>query len=174
MILNVLQISRADSGLLETYLEDFDLAALAGEVTESFRMVADVEGRSLAFQSPPVLPIKSDQALVKRVLQNLIRNALRHTPKDTHVVVRVDVPQAGRARVRVIDDGPGIPTDVQSHLFEPFGASRLRKAGMRVDVGLGLASCKAAAQALAAELSVESDGRRGTTFALLFAAASPT
>jgi len=174
MILNVLQISRADSGLLETYLEDFDLAALAGEVTESFRMVADVEGRSLAFQSPPVLPIKSDQALVKRVLQNLIRNALRHTPKDTHVVVRVDVLPAGRVRVRVIDDGPGIPTDVQSRLFEPFGAPRLRKAGMRVDVGLGLASCKAAAQALAAELSVESDGRRGTTFALLFAAPSPT
>jgi signal transduction histidine kinase len=172
MILNVLQISRADSGLLETFLEDLDLASLAREVTESFRMTADVEGRSLVFESPPFVPIKSDQALVKRVLQNLIRNALRHTPKDTHILVRVDLPQDGRARVCVIDDGPGIPMEVQSHLFEPFGATRLRKAGMRVDVGLGLASSKAAATALEAELSVESDGKCGTTFALLFAASS--
>jgi signal transduction histidine kinase len=170
MILNVLQISRADSGLLQTVLQEIDLARVASEVTESFRTVADVEGRRLVFQSPPSVPIRSDHSLVKRVLQNLIRNALRHTPKETHIDVRVDVNPAGRARVRVIDDGPGIPMEVQSHLFEPFGAIRLRKAGMRVDVGLGLASCKAAAQALAADLSVESDGIHGTTFALLFAA----
>jgi signal transduction histidine kinase len=170
MILNVLQISRADSGHLETHFEGIDLASLASDVTESFRIVADVEGRTLVFESPPSVPIRSDRSLIQRVLQNLIRNALRHTPKDTQIVVRVDVLPAGRARVRVIDDGPGISTEVQSHLFDPFGATRLRNAGMRVDVGLGLASCKVAAQALEAEISVESDGIHGTSFALLFAA----
>jgi C4-dicarboxylate-specific signal transduction histidine kinase len=86
------------------------------------------------------------------------------------ILVYVDSAHAGRARVRVIDNEPGIRMEVQSQLFEPFGATRLRKAGMRVDVGLGLASCKVEAQALEAELPVESDGKRGTTFALLFAA----
>ena len=162
MIMNVLQVSRAESGELQTYVENLDLAQLARGVTEEFRRTAEREGRAIALEGPASLPLRTDQTLVRRILQNLVRNALRHTPKGTRVVVRVD----GRGWVSVIDDGPGIPKEIQAKLFEPFGAAALRGSGLRVDTGLGLPSCQVLAKALGAELAVESDGTRGSAFTL--------
>jgi len=159
MIMNVLQVSRAESGELQTYVENLDLAQLARGVTEEFRRTAE---RAIALEGPASLPLRTDQTLVRRILQNLVRNALRHTPKGTRVVVRVD----GRGWVSVIDDGPGIPKEIQAKLFEPFGAAALRGSGLRVDTGLGLPSCQVLAKALGAELAVESDGTRGSAFTL--------
>ncbi len=165
MIMNVLQVSRAESGELQTYVENLDLAELTRGVTEEYRRTAEREGRSIEVEGPLSLPLRTDQTLVRRILQNLVRNALRHTPKGTRVVVRVDG-DGRRARVSVIDDGPGIPAGVQAKLFEPFGAAALRGSGLRVDTGLGLPSCQVLAKALGAEMSVESDGTRGSTFTL--------
>ncbi|HLF92627.1 MAG TPA: protoglobin domain-containing protein [Planctomycetota bacterium] len=165
MIMNVLQVSRAESGELQTYVEQLDLSELARGVTEEFRRTAEREGRRIEVEGPASLPLRTDQTLLRRILQNLVRNALRHTPKGTRVVVRVD-DDGGRGRVSVIDDGPGIPAAVQAKLFEPFGAAALRGSGLRVDTGLGLPSCHVLAKALGAELAVESDGTRGSAFIL--------
>jgi len=116
-------------------------------------------------EGPPSLPIRTDQTLLRRIVQNLLRNAIRHTPKGTRVVLRTETQGAG-ARVSVIDEGPGIPTAVQSKLFEPFGAAALRHSGLRVDTGLGLPSCLVLAKALGADLTVESDGKKGSAFIL--------
>ncbi len=164
MIFNVLEVSRAEAGLLEALPEDVDLSALAREGVEAFRRAAELEGRTLRFEGPESLAHRSDPALLRRVLQNLIRNAIRHTPRGTSVVVRI----AEGPSLSVEDDGPGIPTEVQPKIFEPFGSAALRQAGRRVDTGLGLPSCAAIARALGARLRVESDGRRGTTFTLSF------
>ena len=162
MIMNVLQVSRAESGALQTYVENLDLAVLARGVAEEFRRTAEREGRAIEVEAPAALPLRTDQTLVRRILANLVRNALRHTPKGTRVLVRVDAP----GRVSVIDDGPGIPKEVQAKLFEPFGAAALRGSGLRVDTGLGLPSCHVLAKALGATLGVESDGARGSAFTL--------
>ena len=163
MIMNVLQVSRAEAGALPTYIENVDLSLLVREVADSFRRTAEQGGRTIELRMPPVLPVRTDQTLVRRILQNLIRNALRHTPSGTRVVVDVT-----GTRIRVADDGPGIPSEVQSKLFEPFGAAALRDANIRVDTGLGLPSCRVMARAIGAELGVESDGKKGTCFSLTF------
>jgi signal transduction histidine kinase len=165
MIMNVLQVSRADAGKLEVYLENLDLAQLASECAAAFRLPAESEGQPISTESPGAVPIRSDQSLLRRILSNLIRNALRHTPRGTGIIVRVE---RGPARVSVIDDGPGIKPDVQAILFEPFGAPALRHAGLRVDSGLGLAFCKVAVTALGGGIAVRSDGRRGSTFTVTF------
>jgi signal transduction histidine kinase len=167
MIMNVLQVSRAETGELETFLEDLDLSRISRDVVEAFRTAAELEGRSLVFETPGELKLRSDEALLRRILQNLIRNALRHTPKGTPVVVRLETESPERVRLSVIDSGPGIPVEAQARLFEPFGASSLRQAGLHVDTGLGLPSCRVMARAIGAEIQVESDGRKGTIFSLI-------
>jgi signal transduction histidine kinase len=74
----------------------------------------------------------------------------------------------------VEDDGPGIPPEIRARLFEPFGAAALRSAGVRVDTGLGLPSCKVSARAIGADLGVESDGTRGSVFSVLFPVEPPS
>lgn len=166
MILNVLQLSRADSGRLEPQLEEVDVMELVQDAAASFRMVALRDGRTLSVQGPPSLRVVTDASLVLRILGNLLRNVFRHTPAGTNVVLRVERGAAGGASVSVIDDGPGIPREVQSLLFDRFAADALRSMGRRVDSGLGLAFCKTAADALGARIAVASDGGHGTTFTL--------
>lgn len=168
MIANVLHISRAEAGRLETYIENVDLARLVREVALSSTLVAGVHGQTLACEAPEACVVRTDESLVRRMLLNLLRNAIRHTPRGTSVRLRL-VPNEGQApRIRVEDDGPGIPPEVQPHLFEPYGTADLKKAGIRVDTGLGLAFCRVAARALGIGLAVESDGRKGSTFVLSF------
>jgi hypothetical protein len=75
----------------------------------------------------------------------------------------------GRGCRRGTRRGGGIPFTV----FEPLGAPKLRQAGVRVDTGLGLAFSRVASEALGAVLSVESDGKSGTSFHLLLPAGVP-
>jgi signal transduction histidine kinase len=168
MIMNVLQVSRAETGEIQVRPNDFDLAAVGREIADAFRRTAALEGRSIDLEAPAVAPLRSDETLVRRILQNLIRNALRHTPQGTRVAVRVDVPAGGGPRLSVSDDGQGIPEELQSRLFEPFASASVRHQGVRVDTGLGLPACKIMARAIGAEFSVKSDGRRGSVFILAF------
>lgn len=167
MIFNVLQVSRAEAAPLQTYVENLDLGPLVRQVAEGFQALAAHGGQKLKVEAPDRLSARTDQSLLRRILENLIRNALRHTPPGTEVVLRAEAGEGGRPRLSVRDDGPGIPPDLQHYLFEPFGALVLREVGRHVDTGLGLASCRASAQALGAKLEVQSDGKRGTTFTLV-------
>jgi len=163
MIANVLQVSRAQVGKVEVYLENLDLAALTREVAESMRRGLE---KTIAVEGPPSVPIRTDQSLVRRILQNLLRNAVRHTLPGTSVSVRIGASDSSYIQLSVCDGGPGIPLEIQALLFEPFGAAALRARGARVDTGLGLASCKVAAGALGGTISVESDGKSGSVFTL--------
>ncbi|KAF0246762.1 MAG: multi-sensor signal transduction histidine [Planctomycetota bacterium] len=164
MVMNVLQVSRAESGKLEVYLEELDLAELAKRSVAAFDLHAKQEGRPIRIEAASPVNVRSDQSLLKRIFYNLIRNALRHTPRGTKISICVTSSGEGRGEFVISDDGPGIPPDVQPLLFERFGASSLRAAGLRVDTGLGLAFCRSAVDALGGRIVVESDGTKGTAF----------
>ena len=166
MIMNVLQISRAEKGELKTFIEEVDVHRLAHDVARTYESAAKLAGHHLMVDVASSVTVRTDERLVTRILQNLIRNAIRHTPPETKVVLRVESSESGGVRLSVADNGPGIPLEIQALLFEPFNATVLRSIGRRVDTGLGLASCRAAARALGTEITVESDGTHGTTFAI--------
>ncbi len=166
MILNVLQVSRGESGQLNIEASVINVAEIAREGAAAFQLVAALDGHKLAVQAPTSVTACADEMLLRRILYNLIRNSLRHTPKGTQVLVRVERTPAATTRLSVIDDGPGVPLSLQPLLFDRLGASALRNAGLRVDSGLGLAFCRTAAEAMGAVLRVESDGHHGTTFTL--------
>lgn len=164
MIMNVLQVSRAESGKLQLYVENVNLGALVEETSADLRTISQT--RTIVTEGPRPMYIRTDAHLVKRIIYNLVRNALRHTPDGTRVVVRWEPVSDGIVRLSVIDDGPGIPPELHPKLFDPFGAPELRQAGLRVDTGLGLAFCRLAARTLGTDVSISSDGKRGTTFSI--------
>jgi signal transduction histidine kinase len=164
LILNVLQLSRAEEGKLELYMENVDLGQVARSATEAFSLVARQGDRRLVVNADDGrIIVRTDQSLLRRVLYNLIRNALRHTPEGTEVEVRVA--SGPPPSIAVHDNGPGIPPEVRARIFEPF-AGAARGVGWGADSGLGLSFCKMAADALAMTLRLESGPGQGATFVL--------
>ncbi|HEY1105452.1 MAG TPA: ATP-binding protein, partial [Agromyces sp.] len=123
-----------------------------------------------AAESPVV--VSGDDARLRQVLANLLANARLHTPAGTAVTARLTKAD-GRARLDIVDDGPGIDEGLRDRLFERFArgdASRSRRAG---STGLGLAIVRAVVEAQHGTVSVESKpGRTVFTVELPLAAAS--
>ena len=103
-----------------------------------------------------------DPEILRRVLANLISNALKHTTTGGLILVVVKgTPDAVQVTVR--DDGEGIPADDIPNLFAAFEQSRLTLHG-RFDTGMGLAFCKLAVEEHGGQIWVESERGKGATF----------
>ena len=103
--------------------------------------------------------VETDPALLERVIENLVRNALENSPEDT--TVRLEAGVVGdRLDLRIIDRGPGLPPEMVERLFQPF--SRLDDSHT-AGVGLGLAVARGLTDALSHELRVEKTPGGGTT-----------
>lgn len=157
----LLTLARADSGELRVRAETFDLGAIAAEAARGERL----EPGAVRVQpgTPPLA--RGDPLLTRRVLDNLIENAVRHGGKEIEVRVARD---AEVVRVSVTDDGPGPGPAVRSRLFERFN----RDPGAPDGHGLGLAIAHALARAQGGALSLEESAQR-TSFVLELPSASP-
>jgi histidine kinase len=163
-ILNsLLDISRLESGALETRVRDFPLAPLLETLAREFGMLAHARGLRLDWVRTRAV-VRSDEALLRRILQNFLSNALRYTPKGRIVLGcrRVE----GGLRIEVHDTGPGIPEARQQEIFEEF---RRLDDGMADDrgAGLGLAIVERIARLLGHRVDVRSSMGRGSCFSVL-------
>ena len=121
-----------------------DLAVVVGRSVDSARLRADGHLITLSVSGPVV--VRGDEFRLRQVVDNLVTNAVVHTPPGTPVTVRVGV-DGTEAVLEVSDRGPGIPDDQLSHIFEPFhrlDRSRSRTTG---GAGLGLAIVEAVVHA---------------------------
>ncbi|HEY5218247.1 MAG TPA: sensor histidine kinase, partial [Gemmatimonadaceae bacterium] len=99
----------------------------------------------------------------RRVIENLLGNAIKHTPPDTDI--RIDVSANDRhVQVAVRDEGPGIPVDVRARLFERYSTSGIASERGAHSAGLGLAFCALAVKAHGGSIRVESGEPRGSVF----------
>jgi two-component system, sensor histidine kinase and response regulator len=152
MITNLLDISKADEGRLSPTKQEIDLVALAGEVIENLRVRAEAAGVTLGgnISAPSAV---GDEDLVRRVLENLVDNAIRHAPEGT--AVRLETVRAVKTtELRVADAGPGIPGDQRERIFERF-VQGSGDGGTRSNRGLGLAFCKLVAEAHGGTIRIE-------------------
>lgn len=109
----------------------------------------------------PAMRVPLSHVRLGQVLINLVRNAAQALTPGRRGVVRVDARRAeGRCAIRVSDNGPGIPPEVQARLFEPFFTTRAHENGM----GLGLYVSRRIVHAAGGELRLESRLGEGTTF----------
>ncbi len=164
LIEDILDVSTLESGQLSLSLEEYDVAQLvAGAVSRNGPLARD-KGTSLLLTSPnEPLRCHVDASKLDQVLNNLLTNAIKYSPPNTSVQVQLRA-MKGRAIVRVTDQGPGIPQEEQSKLFQPFGRTSVRTTGGEKSTGLGLAIARRIVEGHAGSLGVDSEPGRGSTF----------
>ena len=104
-----------------------------------------------------------DEGVIRRVLENLVNNALKHAPPSSLVRIGCRA-TGGAARFEVWDEGPGVPPEARQRIFEKFGAVAARKANDYHSAGLGLAFCKLAVEAHQGSIGVEACQPQGSGF----------
>jgi len=156
---DLLLLARLDTGRpLEQ--EDVDLSRLVIEVTSDARVAGPDHRWSLDLPDEPLV-VRGDEHRLHQVVANLLSNARIHTPAGTSVVVRLTADQHSEARVllSVRDNGPGIPTELQDHVFERFVRADDSRSRVKGSTGLGLAIAHAVVKAHGGSLTLISDGR---------------
>ncbi|HUC35715.1 MAG TPA: HAMP domain-containing sensor histidine kinase [Acidimicrobiales bacterium] len=138
---------------------DVDLAEITASAVEAARRLAPDRSISLDSASPAILPGDADR--LRQVVDNLLGNAIRHTPEGTPIDVRLRV-QPEAVGLEVTDHGPGIPSEDRQKIFEPFHRADPSRARTSGGVGLGLAIVSAIARAHGGNVGVISNGAGGS------------
>jgi signal transduction histidine kinase len=162
MILNLLDVSKADEGKLAPRLGKVDLRRLVENVASDLGI--DAEQRNVTLRvSLETDRLHADDDLLRRTLANLVENAIRYAPTSTTVSI-TSTRRADGIELRVADLGRGIPMEMRETIFSPFVQVQ---SGDRVEAhtsrGLGLTFCKLVVEAHGGRIWIE-DGDPGTVF----------
>lgn len=171
-------LAKLESRHTRLNLERFSVTDLAQDVVQKFEPSASRKGIALLVNMPRRLPlVTADLTLVERVLDNLIENALRYTPRDGRIAISA-VAEDGHLRVSVEDTGSGIAPDDLPHIFERFYRGRNGSSHRHEGAGLGLAFVKRVIELHGGTVSVASSPGAATRFAfqlpISIAAGPPT
>ncbi len=162
MIMNLLDLSKGDEGKLAAHRTRGSLGSVVGAVFTELELLAGQREVAL------VADLAADEAsfdgdLLRRLLANLVENALRHAPKGSAVTVASRREDDGPV-LRVIDSGPGVPPEKRGSIFDAFvQADADHTLATRGGRGLGLTFCKLAAEAHGGHIALE-DSAVGAVF----------
>ncbi len=159
MVSQMLDVSRLESGKLPLRRETTDLAEIVRGTIASLRPLAGA--RLLELDGDAAVPAAIDPELIRRVVANLLGNAIKFTTATGRIRIEV-CGTANGPKFAVTDDGPGISPDEKSGIFEKYGqtAAGARRGGF----GLGLTFCKMAVEAHGGTIGVESEPNQGSKF----------
>jgi len=167
---NLLTLARVDQGRLELLVAPHDLSELAHRAARSQRAAATERGIDVAVYGDEVVA-EVDRERFEQVLNNLLDNAIRHSPDGGRVSLAI-AREAGETRITVTDQGPGIPLEMRSRVFERF--SRQDPARPRGGAGLGLAICREIIHAHGGRVWIDDAPPPGTTIHVALAASAAT
>lgn len=163
---NLVDVMRMEEGVLTLSLAQQDLGELVRAKVEEYTSLANKRSVRLGHVLPrDPLETRVDAALLTRVLENLIANAIQHTNAGGKVEVRLDaVPREDQVVLSVIDDGEGIPADELPRLFKKFARAAGQGNASARGAGLGLVFCRMAVELHGGTIEVHSEQREGSTF----------
>ncbi|HEX8634531.1 MAG TPA: ATP-binding protein [Pyrinomonadaceae bacterium] len=167
LVNDLLDAAKLESGSLQLELSDVDLSVLIPEVCEPFVQLAREKSLTLTLERTPanLPPVRADRAKLRRVIVNLLSNALKFTPKGGRVSVRVEqAPADGHLRIAVADTGVGIASDDLPLLFDKYEQARHRATRGEKGTGLGLYITRQLVELHGGTIQVESEVGRGSTF----------
>jgi heavy metal sensor kinase len=166
IIEDLFTLTRADAGQYPLNCRDLYLDELATDVLRRTRSLAIAKGVTLTSSIQPELPLSADEDLLRRMLLNLLDNAIKYTPAGG--MINVDCRVDGNSYVlRVSNTGSGIPVELQSRIFERFfraDKARSRAEGDTGGAGLGLSIARWIAEAHHGRLELTQSDSSGTTF----------
>lgn len=157
---DLLDTTRAEQVFAPTVFRRVDLGALADDIAESMRIGS---GHGITIVKRQEAIALGDELRLRQAIENLIGNAIKHTPEGTEITLTVDV-VGNRTRVAVEDSGPGIPEHERASIFERF--ARLNPDLGAGGVGLGLYIVRVIAESHGGAVSVEEAPLGGARFIL--------
>jgi signal transduction histidine kinase len=140
----LLTLSRLEAGALSGAREEIDVAELLHGIVGDAHFEATAQGRNVAAHGTADVVLLGQADLLARAIENVVRNAIKHSPEGETIVVDTAV-DGGTLRIRVLDRGPGVAAEDLQAIFEPF----FRSSGTEKDVeghGLGLAIARQVVQ----------------------------
>jgi len=173
MITELLDLAKIEAGRIDLNIDSMAIDEVCESLVSLMRPQADPKGVLLELSVARHLPtVKTDPGKFQQIIFNFLSNAIKFSPSDGRVVLGAEAVRASGdaepsgVRVWVRDEGPGIPIEHQSAIFEKFrqlDATHTREHG---GTGLGLAISTELAKLLQGQIDLESDVGRGSTFSL--------
>jgi signal transduction histidine kinase len=162
MVNTLLDVSKMEAGSMPLERQLCDLRTVTQQAMDS---LAPMTRHCQVILDAPENPVNAhcDPDIVRRIMINLLGNAVAHTPANGEIRIRL-LPNAHWTRMEVSDTGPGIPPEYQELIFEKFGQVKTDSTIRQYSTGLGLTFCKAACEAHGGQIGVVSKVGRGSTF----------
>lgn len=169
LVNDVLDISRIEAGKIETEDEDFQLHGLVKCILVTCEPQAELRALRIHCEIDPDLPefIRLDRGKLSQILINLAGNAIKFSPADSAIEIKLGKLKDDRFLLEVIDQGIGIPPEQQAIIFEPFEQVDKSSSGQSRGSGLGLPITRSLVKLLGGEISLESKEGAGTRFRVL-------
>jgi two-component system sensor histidine kinase CpxA len=139
----LLQVTRAEGDPNSLRRNPVRLDVLLEQLVEDARIEAAARGCSLAYTRREPVTVKGDPELLRRAVENVIRNAIRYSPKDSEIEIGL-VRENGKVLVDVRDRGPGVPDEALPRLFDPFYRVETDRDRASGGIGLGLSIARRA------------------------------
>lgn len=164
LIGDLFELSKLDSTSIHPSLEWFPLAELLQDVAQEFELEAEKKGIQIVVESNQrESMVSADIGLMQRVLENLLRNAVRYTPEGGTISISLE-PKPGCVAVAVADTGCGIAEDELDRIFDRFYRSEQGEEERSTSAGLGLAIVKRILDLHGSRITVTSKLDQGTRF----------
>lgn len=162
LIMDMLDVNKLESNQLALQRSSFSAADLLKSLNW-LEASGRKEEKSIVINADPALRLNADLNLLTRVLENLVSNALKHTPRGGRVTIGLK--KSGTDIIgEVIDNGEGIPPEFLGRVFDKFFKVEGQTLGTKLDTGLGLTFCKMAIEAHGGKIGVESEVGKGSRF----------
>ena len=172
LIGDLFELAKLDAHEQMPACEPVSLAELVSDIAQKFQLEAQRRGSTIVIDAGEGLPmVDADIALVERVLENLIDNALSHSPEGGAIRIPI-ASNGGAVRVTVSDSGPGIAPEHLPRVFDRFYQAGNAHRG-NAHVGLGLAIAKRIVELHGARLEVQSTLGHGAAFSFQLPARTP-
>ena len=162
LVENLLSVTRLEEGRMNLHIS---AELMEDVVAEALRHInrKSLEHEITVTHSDELLLAKMDARLIVQVIINLVDNAVKYTPKGSHISITTER-RDGQAVVRIADDGPGVPDDKKTHIFDMFYSGANKVADSRRSLGLGLALCRSIVAAHGGEIGVSDNIPHGAVF----------
>lgn len=168
LIQNILNVEKAETGHHKIQLEEINLHHCVNEVENDFSQACEKKQIQLHVQvEPPNCTLLTDKLLLKRILENLVSNAIKFSKSNTNVSIIVDQ-NLERTTLLIKDEGPGISQEDQQRLFGKYMRLANLPTANESTMGLGLHIVKRIVEELGGEITVESTPGKGSDFKVAF------
>ncbi len=177
LIEDLLDLSRLDQGKRQPVRETLDLNTLLAALAQHREALVAASSHTLTLQADAGLPhVNADRKMLEQVFTNLLANAIHYTPAGGHIDLLTRtrwVDGAAWATASVSDDGPGITSEDQQHIFERFYRGEAGQSSHAPGTGLGLPICEELVRLHAGRITLQSAPGQGSTFTIWLPGLAP-